>query len=64
MTGSAYPGVLDLTAGAVLACAVVALWRRDLNAIVSALAVQGAALGLTAGCSPRTPATPASRSPP
>ena len=49
MTGSAYPGVLGLTAGAVLACAVVTLWRRDLNAIVSALAVQGAALGLTAG---------------
>jgi hydrogenase-4 component E len=49
VTGSAYPGVLGLAAGAVLACAVVTLWRRDLNAIVSALAVQGAALGVTAG---------------
>jgi hydrogenase-4 component E len=49
VTGSAYPGVLGLAAGAVLACAVVTLWRRDLRAIVSALAVQGAALGVTAG---------------
>lgn len=48
MTGSAYPGVLGLAAGAVLACAVVTLWRRDLNAIVSVLALQGAALGVTA----------------
>lgn len=48
MTGSAYPGVLGLAAGAVLACAVVTLWRRDLNAIVSALALQGVALGVTA----------------
>jgi hydrogenase-4 membrane subunit HyfE len=49
VTGSAYPGVLGLAAGAVLAGAVVTLWRRDLNAIVSALAVQGPALGVTAG---------------
>jgi hydrogenase-4 component E len=48
VTGSAYPGVLGLAAGAVLACAVVTLWRRDLNAIVSVLALQGAALGVTA----------------
>ena len=48
MTGSAYPGVLGLAAGAVLACAVVTLWRRDLNAIVSVLALQGVALGVTA----------------
>ena len=48
MTGSAYPGVLGLAAGAVLTCAVVTLWRRDLRAIVAVLAVQGAALGVTA----------------
>lgn len=49
MTGSAYPGVLGLAAGTVLACAVVTLWRRDLRAIVSVLAMQGIALGVTAG---------------
>ncbi|HEX9356274.1 MAG TPA: hypothetical protein VF933_20955 [Streptosporangiaceae bacterium] len=48
MTGSAYSGPLGLAAGAVLACAVVTLWRRDLRAIVSVLAVQGTALGITA----------------
>lgn len=49
MTGSAYPGVLDLAAGTVLACAVVTLWRRDLRAIVAVLALQGIALAVTAG---------------
>ena len=48
MTGSASLGVLDLATGAVLACAVVTLWRRDLRAVVSVLAVQGFALGITA----------------
>ena len=48
MTGSAYTGPLGLAAGAVLACAVVTLWRRDLRAVVSVLAVQGTALGVTA----------------
>ena len=48
MTGSAYLGPLGLAAGAVLACAVVTLWRRDLRAVVSVLAVQGIALGVTA----------------
>ncbi|HUY48586.1 MAG TPA: hypothetical protein VMV92_23180 [Streptosporangiaceae bacterium] len=48
MTGAAYLGPLGLAAGAVLACAVVTLWRRDLRAIVSVLAVQGTALGVTA----------------
>jgi hydrogenase-4 component E len=48
VTGSAYTGPLGLAAGAVLACAVVTLWRRDLRAIVSVLAVQGAALGVVA----------------
>jgi hydrogenase-4 component E len=46
MTGSAYTGPLGLAAGAVLACAVVTLWRRDLRAVVSVLAVQGTALGI------------------
>ena len=49
MTGSGWLGVLGLAAGAVLACAVVALWRRDLRAIVSALTVQGLALAVAAG---------------
>jgi hydrogenase-4 component E len=48
MTGFAYHGPLGLAAGAVLACAVVTLWRRDLRAIVSVLALQGIALGATA----------------
>jgi hydrogenase-4 component E len=48
VTGSAYLGPLGLAAGAVLACAVVTLWRRDLRAVVSVLAVQGIALGVTA----------------
>jgi hydrogenase-4 component E len=49
MTGTAYSGPLGLAAGAVLACAVVTLWRRDLRAVISVLAVQGAALSVTAG---------------
>jgi hydrogenase-4 component E len=48
MSGSAYLQVLDLASGAVLACAVVVLWRRDLRATVSVLALQGVALGLVA----------------
>ncbi len=48
MTGSAYTGPLGLAAGVVLACAVAALWRRDLRAVVSVLALQGIALGVTA----------------
>lgn len=43
------PSVLGLAAGTVLACAVVTLWRRDLRAIVAVLALQGIALGVTAG---------------
>ena len=49
MTGAAYSGPLGLAAGTVLACAVVTLWRRDLRAVVSVLALQGIALGITAG---------------
>lgn len=48
MTGGASLGLPGLAAGAVLVCAVAALWRRDLRAIVLILAVQGAALGVTA----------------
>jgi hydrogenase-4 component E len=49
VTGTGYLGPLGLAAGAVLACAVVTLWRRDLRAVVAVLAVQGTALGVTAG---------------
>lgn len=49
MTGSGSLGVPGLAAGTVLACAVVTLWRRDLRAIIAVLAVQGIALGVTAG---------------
>ena len=49
MTGTGYLGPLGLAAGAVLVCAVVTLWRRDLRAVVAAVAVQGTALGVTAG---------------
>ncbi|MHB1446200.1 MAG: hypothetical protein ACYCZV_11160 [Acidimicrobiales bacterium] len=45
MSGSAYAGVLELSAGVVLVCAVVSLWRRSLGAIVKVLSVQGFALG-------------------
>ena len=36
--------LVELTAGVVLACAVVTLWRRDLRALVAVLALQGVAL--------------------
>lgn len=49
MSGSGYVEALDLFAGAVLVCAVVVLWRRDLRAIVSVLSLQGVALGCVAG---------------
>jgi len=48
MSAATYADLLDLTAGVVLACAVVALWRRDLRALVGVLALQGAALGALA----------------
>ena len=48
MTGPAYTGPLGLAAGVVLACAVATLWRRDLRAVVSVLALQGIALGAAA----------------
>ncbi len=40
--------LLQLTAGLVLACSVVTLWRRDLRALVAVLALQGGALGTLA----------------
>jgi hydrogenase-4 component E len=49
LNASGYVETLDLAAGAVLVCAVVTLWRRELRAIVSALAFQGIALGVVAG---------------
>jgi len=49
MSAATYADLLDLTAGVVLACAVVALWRRDLRALVAVLALQGVALGALAG---------------
>lgn len=48
MSAAPYWDEIDLAAGAVLACAVVVLWRRDLRAAVTALALQGIALGGTA----------------
>jgi hydrogenase-4 component E len=49
MSGPGYVEVLDLAAGAVLVCGVITLWRKDLRAIVSALAIQGVALSIVAG---------------
>ncbi len=50
-------GALDLVqlaAGVVLACAVLVLWRRDLRALISVLALQGVALAtLAAGLAVR-----------
>jgi hydrogenase-4 component E len=48
MNASGYTEALDLAAGAVLVCGVITLWRRDLRAIVSALSLQGVALGVVA----------------
>ena len=42
-------GLLELAAGAVLVCGIVALWRHDLRAIISALSFQGLSLGAVAG---------------
>lgn len=48
MSVGPFADVLGLSAGMVLACGVVTLWRRDLRAIVVVLAVQGIALGAVA----------------
>jgi hydrogenase-4 component E len=49
VTGSTYTSALGLAASVVLLAAVVTLWRRSLQAIVRALAVQGVALAGVAG---------------
>lgn len=49
MNGSGYVETLDLATGAVLVCGVMTLWRHDLRAIVTALSLQGIALGLVVG---------------
>lgn len=48
MTDTAYVQLLDLSAGLVLVCAFVVVWRRGLVAIVRTLAVQGGALASVA----------------
>lgn len=48
MTGAGDTSLVELASGTVLACAVVALWRRDLRAIVAVLGLQGVALALLA----------------
>ncbi|MDA8312636.1 MAG: hypothetical protein M0Z46_18925 [Actinomycetota bacterium] len=40
--------VVELAAGVVLACAVLALWRKDLRALISVLSLQGVALAALA----------------
>lgn len=49
MSASFYVGALELTAGAVLVCAVMTLWRRQLRTIVAMLRLQGIALSAVAG---------------
>jgi hydrogenase-4 component E len=46
VNGQSFVQVLDLAVGMVLLCAVAAVWRRSVRALVRILAVQGAALGL------------------
>jgi hydrogenase-4 component E len=48
LTTETYRQLLGLAVGVVLVCAVVALWRRSLRAIVRILAVQGAAVAAVA----------------
>lgn len=48
MSDRLFVQLLDLTAGLVLVCAFVVLWRRGLVAIVRTLTVQGAALAALA----------------
>lgn len=49
MSTSFYVGALELTTGAVLVCAVMTLWRRQVRTIVTMLRVQGVALASVAG---------------
>jgi hydrogenase-4 component E len=46
VSGAGYAGLLDVAVGAVLVCALVTVWRRDLAAIVTTLACQGVALAV------------------
>lgn len=48
MSTGAYTQLLDLACGIFLLAAVVALWRRELTALVKVIAVQGAALAAIA----------------
>lgn len=45
MSHTAYTQALDLAAGLFLLAAIGVLWRRQLNAMIAMLALQGAALG-------------------
>lgn len=45
MSSALFAQMLDIGAGAVLVCAVLTLWRSELQAITLILAVQGVALG-------------------
>ena len=49
MSTSFYVGALELTTGAVLVCAVMTLWRRQVRTIVTMLRFQGVALAAVAG---------------
>jgi hydrogenase-4 component E len=49
MTQTLYVQLLDLSCGALLITAVLIVWRRQLTAIIRALAVQGTALAVVAG---------------
>jgi hydrogenase-4 component E len=48
MSTSAYTGMLELAAGAVLVAAVLTLWRRPVRSIVTMLSVQGLSLASVA----------------
>jgi hydrogenase-4 component E len=49
MSPQFYVGALELAAGAVLVCAVMTLWRRQVRSIVTMLRLQGFALAAVAG---------------
>lgn len=49
MTQALYVQLLDLSCGALLITAVLIVWRRQLTAIIAALALQGTALAALAG---------------
>ncbi|MGA7835319.1 MAG: hypothetical protein WCA31_08945 [Acidimicrobiales bacterium] len=49
MSTSFFSGALELGAGAVLVCAVMTIWRRQLRSVVAILGLQGVALAGVAG---------------